>query len=72
MYNCSNSEFILNYLEFILNYLQVIEVTTFIEGLDLVYKPLRQFKNCVITVVAKMSTCDQRYKSTLQMAFDLQ
>ena len=72
MYNCSNSEFFFNYLEFISNYLQVIEVITFIEGPDLVYKPIRQFENCVITVVAKISTCNQRYKSTLQMAFDLQ
>ena len=51
---------------------QVIEVTAFIEGLDLVSKPIREIELCAILVVAKISTCDQRYKSTSQMAFELQ
>ena len=51
---------------------QVIEVIAFIEGLDLVPKLIREFQKCAITVVTKISTCDQRYKSTQQMAFELQ
>ena len=51
---------------------QVIEVTAFIEGLDQVSKPIREYEKCAITVVTKISTCNQRYKSTLQMAFKLQ
>ena len=51
---------------------QVIEVIAFIEGLDLVSKPIREFEKCAITVITKISTCNQRYKSTLEMAFELQ
>ena len=51
---------------------QVIEVIAFIEGLDLVSKPIGGFEKWAIPAVAKMSTCDQRYNSTLQMAFELQ
>ena len=51
---------------------QVIEVIAFVEGLDLVSKPIGGYGKCAISAVAKMSTCDQRYNSTLQMAFELQ
>ena len=50
---------------------QAIAVIAFIKGLDLVSKPIREFEKSAISVVAKISTCDQRYKSTLQMAFEL-
>ena len=48
------------------------EVTAFTEGLKLVSKPMREIEKCAMLVVAKISTCDQRYKFRLQMAFELQ
>ena len=48
---------------------QVIEVIAFIEGLDLVSKPIGGFEKCAIPAIAKMSTCDQRYNSTLHIGF---
>ena len=74
MYNCSNSEldyFFMKHASFYLAINQVIEVIAFIEGLDLVSRPIREFENCTIMVVAKICTCDQRHESTLQMAFEL-
>ena len=75
MYNCTNSEsdyFLMKHVFFYLALNKVIEVIAFIEGLDQVSKPIREYEKCAITVVTKISTCNQRYESTLQMAFELQ
>ena len=74
MYSWSYSEsdyFFMKHVFFHLTINRFIGVIVFIEGLDLVSKPIREIKKFAILVVAKISTWDQKYKSTSQMAFEL-
>ena len=73
MYNCSNSEADYFYMKHVF-YLAINQYLSYCFYLrsETSSQTNGKLKNNAILVVAKISTCDKRYKFTLQMAFELQ